>query len=199
MFAQRAESPRHKGERLTFVTKAPCYHDVNEGFRNRRELLAGLWSLLSGWRFPGRGGERLKIMRWLLVVAFAFRGTLAAGTAADLGRAIRENGFDRDECYRVRDVTIFKEDLRIYLADGHLIFSKPLAGHRIAAVFLADVEGGDGEVILLPPNRAERVSLASYTNAPNLDEHFRSALFLFTGTDYDALLSQLPKNASNRK
>ena len=138
-------------------------------------------------------------MRWLLVVAFVFRGALAAGTAADLGRAIRESSFDQSECYRVRDVTIFKEDLKIYLTDGHLIFSKPIAGHRIAAAFAADVEGGDGEVILLPPNRAERASLAAYINSPNLDEHFSTALFLFTGADYDAILSQLPKNPANKK
>src|SRR5262245_48914694 len=96
-----------------------------------------------------------------------------AGPAADLARAIRENSFDRDECYRVRDLTVVKEDIRIYLTDGHLIFSKPVAGRRIAAVFTADVEGGDGEVLLLPPDRAERRSLAVYTNSPNLDEHFR--------------------------
>src|ERR1035441_10176614 len=66
-------------------------------------------------------------MRWLLVLAFVVRGTLWAGIAADLGRALRENSFDRDECYRVRDITIFKEDLKIYLTDGHLIFSKPVA------------------------------------------------------------------------
>jgi hypothetical protein len=138
-------------------------------------------------------------MRWLPVLAFAVGSTLSAGTAADLGRALHENSFDRGECYRIRDITIIKEDLKIYLADGHLIFSKPVAGHRIAAVFAADVDGGDGEVILLAPNRAERASLASYTNSPNLDQHFRAAMFLFTGPDYDAILSQMPKNAANRK
>jgi Peptidase family M1 domain len=138
-------------------------------------------------------------MRWLMVAAFVFRGTLTAGIGADFGKAIREISFDRDECYRVRDVTVFKEDLKIYLTDGHLIFSKPVAGRRIAAVFVADVEGGDGEVILLPPNRAERTSLAVYTDSPNLDEHFRSALLFFTGADYEALLSQLPRNPANKK
>ena len=55
-----------------------------------------------------------------------------AGTAADIARAIRENSFDRDECYRVRDLTLVKEDIRLYFTDGHLIFSKPVAGtaHR---------------------------------------------------------------------
>jgi hypothetical protein len=124
---------------------------------------------------------------------------LAAGTAADVARAIRENSFDRDECYRVRDLTLVKEDIRIYLTDGYLIFSKPVAGRRIAAVFVAAGEGGDGEVILLPPDRAERRSLATYINSPNLDEHFRNAVFLFTGDVYDALQTQLPGNPANKK
>ncbi|MFI5337885.1 MAG: hypothetical protein ACHQ5A_13940 [Opitutales bacterium] len=138
------------------------------------------------------------MVRWipglLLLACPAF-----AGTAADIARAIRENSFDRDECYRVRDLTIVKEDIRIYLTDGHLIFSKPVAGRRIAAVFTADVEGGDGEVLLLPPDRAERRSLAGYTDSPNLDEHFHAALFLFTGDDYEKLTSQLPDNPANKK
>jgi hypothetical protein len=138
-------------------------------------------------------------MRWLLVLGVVVRGTLLAGTAADLARALHENSFDRNECYRVRDISIVKEDLKIYLTDGHLIFSKPVAGRRIAAAFMADVDGGDGEVILLPPNSAERASLASYTGTPNLNEHFRAAMFMFTGSDYDAILSQLPKNPANKK
>src|SRR5438876_8902777 len=91
---------------------------------------------------------------------------LMAGAAADVARAIRENSFDHDECYRVRDLTLVKEDVRIYLTEGHLIFSKPVAGRRIAAVFAADVDGGDAEVMVLPPDRAERRSLAAYTDSP---------------------------------
>src|ERR1700683_1516898 len=117
-------------------------------------------------------------MRRLLFLALVVHGTLLAGTAADLARALHENSFDRNECYRVRDISIVKEDLKIYLTDGHLIFSKPLAGRRVAAAFTADVDGGDGEVILMPPSRAERSSLASYTGSPNLDEHFRAAMFI---------------------
>ena len=137
-------------------------------------------------------------MRCLIALALLVP-PLTAGTAADLARAIRENTFDRDECYRVRDLTLAKEDLKIYLTDGHLIFSKPVAGRPIAAVFTADVEGGDGEVILLPPDRAERQSLAGYIGSPNLDEHFHSVLFLFTGDDYDKLKAQLPDNPANKK
>src|SRR5262249_51499537 len=124
---------------------------------------------------------------------------LFAGTAADVARAMRENSFDRDECYRIRDLTLQREDVRIYLTEGHLIFSKPVAGRRIAAVFNADVEGGDGEMIFLPPDRAERRSLATYTGSPNFNEHFRSALFLFTGDEYDQLRAQLAAGSSNRR
>src|SRR5215472_11025459 len=138
-------------------------------------------------------------MRWPIALLILAPCVLGARTASEMAREVRENSFDRDECYRVRDLAITHEDVRIYLTDGHLIFSKPIAGRRIAAAFAADVEGGDAEVILLPPDRAERRSLAAFTNSPNLNEHFRSALFLFTGADYDALKSQLPANPANRK
>jgi hypothetical protein len=137
-------------------------------------------------------------LRWLSGLLFLC-GPLFAGTASDIARAIRQNSFDRDECYRVRDLTLVKEDVRIYLTDGHLIFSKPVAGRRIAAVFTADVDGGDGEILVLPPDRAERQSLARYIDSPNLNEHFRAALFLFTGDDYEKLKSQIDKSPTNKK
>src|SRR5215467_5742424 len=137
----------------------------------------------------------MRVLALWLSLAFC----LSAGTAADVARAIRENSFDRDECYRVRDLTLQKEDVRIYLTEGHLIFSKPVAGRRVAAVFSADVDGGDGEVMLLPPDRAERRSLSMYTDSPNLDEHIKAAVFLFTGDVYEQLKAQMAQNPSNRK
>jgi len=132
-------------------------------------------------------------------VLLAMGSPLLAGTASDLASAIRENSLDRDECYRVRDLTLVKDDARIYLTDGYLIFSKPVAGRRLAAVFTSQVENGDAEVMVRPPNLAERRSLATYTGAPNLDDHFRAAVFLFTGNDYQAVMDQIPSNPANRK
>jgi hypothetical protein len=137
--------------------------------------------------------------RWLPGILCLAGLPLWGATAADLARALRDNSFDRGECYRVRDIAVTREDIRIYLNDGHLIFSKPVAGRRIAAVFTTDVENGDGELILMPPDRAERRSLARFVGSPNLDEHFRSAVFLFTGNEYDAIVAQLPNNPANRK
>src|SRR5580765_7513830 len=141
------------------------------------------------------------MMRWLLglSLALSLRAPLTAGTAADIARAIRENSFDPAECYRVRDLSLVREDIRLYFTDGHLIFSKPVAGRRIAAVFAADVEGGDAEVILFPPDRGERSALSRYIHSPNLDDHFRAAVLLFTGDEYEQLRAQLPNNPANKK
>ncbi len=106
---------------------------------------------------------------------------LAAGpSASELAKSIRAAGLDPGECYRVRDLRFQKEDVKVYFTEGYLLFSKPVEGHRRAALFTAEVEGGDGEVILLPPYRGERQSLAMFTNSANLDEHFRAGLLIFT-------------------
>ena len=139
------------------------------------------------------------MVRSLVLLVLLLPFPALGGKAADMARAIRENSFDRDECYRVRDLTLIKEDIRVYLTDGYLIFSKPVEGQRMAAVFSTEVEGGDGEVILLPPDRAERRSLSAFIDAPNLDDHIRAAVLLFTGDVYDQLKSQMASNPANRK
>src|SRR5580658_8655656 len=109
-------------------------------------------------------------------------GQTAGGESAvkQLLQQIRTAALDPDQCYRVRDLTLAKEDLRLYFTEGYLIFSKPVNGERLSAVFSADLEGGDGEVLLLPPFRGERQSLARFTQTPNLDEHFREAVLIFS-------------------
>src|SRR5205085_3516135 len=114
-------------------------------------------------------------------------------------RAVRDAGLDLDQCYRVRDLSLYKEDIKLYFNDGYLIFSKPVAGERIAAIFTADVEGGDGEVLLLPPQRGERQSLARFTGSPNLDEHFHTALLIFTDDSGRILLDSIEKGGLGRK
>jgi len=107
-------------------------------------------------------------------------GWAAGPTAAETARAVRDAGLDLDQCYRVRDLSLYKDDIRLYFNDGYLIFSKPVLGRRLSALFTADVEGGDGEVIVIPPTRSERQSLAAFTQSPNLDEHVRTILMILT-------------------
>jgi len=112
-------------------------------------------------------------------------------SAAELGKAVLKAGLDPAACYRVRDLEISEEDAQFYLTDGYIIFGKPINGAPVTAVFSAEVEGGDAEVLLLPPNRSERKSLAGYTGSPNLDEHFTNAVFLFTETKARELAGQM--------
>jgi hypothetical protein len=123
----------------------------------------------------------------------------AAPTAAELTRSLREAGFDAGECYRVRDLTFQKEDIRVYFTDGYLIFTKPVAGERVAALFSADVEGGDAEVLLFPPDRGERMSMVRFTQAPNLNEHLLTALLIATDGSVDALRARILQQETQRK
>src|SRR2546428_2797737 len=115
---------------------------------------------------------------------------LLAANVSELARQILQAGLDVNECYRVRDLKLLKEDARIYLTDGYLIFGKKIADAPVTAIFSADVEGGDAELLLLPPSRSERQSLASFSGAPNLNEHFRTAAFVFTDDTYRAVTEQ---------
>jgi hypothetical protein len=105
-----------------------------------------------------------------------------------IAQAIREAALDPEACFRVREMNFNKEDLRFYLTDGFLMFAKPVMGQRLFAVFSAEVEGGDAEVLLMPPHRSERRSLASFAGSPTLNEHFRTALLLFSDGTGEELL-----------
>ena len=133
------------------------------------------------------------------VILFASLRPACALTAADLDDEIQHTALDPAECYRVLDWNFNKEDVKVYLGSGYLVFSKPVQGMHLGAVFVANSEGGDADVLLLPPTRSERSSLATFTNSPNLEEHFKSAVFVFTDGTGDELLAQLQNNPASKK
>jgi peptidase M1-like protein len=137
-------------------------------------------------------------MRCLPVLLLA-ASLLRAGAGADLARRIAQAGLDAEQCYRVRELTLTKEDVRLYFTEGHIIFGKPVGNRPVSAVFVAGAREGDAEVLVLPPNRSERQSLASFTGSPNLNEHFNAAVLLFTDETYRDLLAQIRDNPSNKK
>jgi hypothetical protein len=116
-------------------------------------------------------------------------------TASDTAAALQRAQIDPEQTYRVRDVQLSRGDIRIYLTDGLLSFITPVAGRTLAAVFTtATSDTGDAEVLVLPPQRSERASLASFTGRPNLDEHFSTALFLFSDDTAADLLAQIQEH-----
>ena len=132
----------------------------------------------------------------LLLLAAA---PLWASVASDLSAQLRTAKLDPTKCYRVRDLGFYHDELKVFLNNGYLIFSEPIAGAPFAAVFSGDIDGGDGEVLVTPPRRSERRSLATFAEAPTLNAHFKSALFLFTDRSAGELidLAKAQGNPSN--
>lgn len=92
----------------------------------------------------------------------------------------------------MRDLELSRGDIHLYLTDGTLSFVSPVAGRTFAAVFtIAGSDTGDAEVLVLPPQRSERASLASFIKTPNLDEHITSALLLFCDKTASELMAQI--------
>lgn len=138
--------------------------------------------------------------RWgwftLLPVMLSAQSPVAAATpGADVVRSIREITLDVEQCYVVRDMSFAREDVKFFFNDGLLMFARPVAGEVVAAVFGGGEDAGDGELLLQPPGRDERQSLAKFTKTPNFDEHFQTAIFTFTDDTYAALRSGLATGA----
>ena len=134
----------------------------------------------------------------MMVLPAAFADE-AVGKLAELSLALKQAQLDPEACFRVREFTYRRNEVRIYLTEGVLMFRKPVNGVRTGAVFVASEELEDAEILMIPPNRMERKSLASFTGSPNLDEHFRSAAFLFTDGTAERWIAELSQSTTARR
>ena len=142
---------------------------------------------------------RLSINRIIIAGAYLlFLGGAALAnppqdvTPETIADQLKHLSLDPAQTYKVRELQLTRGGAKIYLSEGILSFLTPVAGQVIGAVFSTkDVDAGDAEILALPPNRAERSSLAQFTKSPNLDEHFSSALLLFTDATAEELHDQM--------
>ena len=123
---------------------------------------------------------------------------LTADTATEKLAEIRRLSLDATQCYRVRDLFLEREDFKFYFSDGYLIFSRPVGGRALAALFIADSANDEGELILMPPTRRERHSLNRFTSQPVLNEKFRQAMMFFTDDTAAVLRAGLATNEFNK-
>jgi hypothetical protein len=117
----------------------------------------------------------------VLVLIFALGKMPALGQAAPaqsgavaLYRELLNPSFDAKDVYQIREVSIMMEDLHISISDGTIAFEREVNGRITGAMF-----EGIGEVLLVPPNRAERTSLALFTGSAVLEQRFQSAYLRF--------------------
>ena len=89
-------------------------------------------------------------------------------------------GLDASRAYHVREAHIDRPGFYLTLEDGTIAFTEDVLGHVTGALF-----EGEGDVLVVPPDRAERSSLALFTGAAVLEEKFTFGYFRFNDGIYD--------------
>src|SRR5205807_2360223 len=96
------------------------------------------------------------------------------GSAISLYRKILNPVFAPNNVYTLRQVSIDREDLHISFSDGVIALMQAIDGHVTGAFFQ-----GEGDILLFPPDRAERTSLALFTKTAVLNQRFKTAYLRF--------------------
>src|ERR1019366_6555814 len=117
-------------------------------------------------------------LMWGLLAAAAWAQSPPAphcpqSTAALYSR-IRTVDLDSERICHVRDASIHRPNLDLTLESGTLAFTEDICG-RITGAFFE----GEGEILLQPPNRVERGSMALFTGMAILEEQFMSGYLRF--------------------
>jgi hypothetical protein len=131
----------------------------------------------------------VRLLVWALLLPAALAAANATG-AQSLAEILATR-FDPQQCYRVRDIFLEREDVKFFFTDGHLIFAEPIRGRAIAALFIASSPTDQGEMLLIPPTAGERQSVARFTSQPVLNEKFRTAMMFFTDDTAEKLRAAL--------
>lgn len=130
----------------------------------------------------------------LIVVALLTRALVAqvpvAGNCpkspADLYLQLRTVGLDPQRVFHIRGAAIDRPNFHLDFDDGTLAFTSDICGRITGAMF-----EGDGEILLRPPNRVERESMALFTGMAMLEEPFTSAYLRFNDDTADQLQPNL--------
>ncbi len=107
-------------------------------------------------------------------------------SAETLYRQLCSVGLAKSRVYQVRETSFDRAAFHITLEDGTLAFTEDVAGRVTGAFF-----EGEGEILLIPPNRAERASMALFTGAAILEERFATAYFRFNDETFTELQTSL--------
>jgi len=138
-------------------------------------------------------------VKWILFLIGISLAAEPTDTLQQLSRSLRAASLDPDACFRVREFAYRRNEVRLFLTEGVLIFRKPVNGIRTGAVFLASEATEDAEIMMIPPNRMERRSLASFTGSPNLNEHIQAAVFLFSDGTGEKWMEELSRSETAQR
>ena len=102
--------------------------------------------------------------------------------AEQLYLQLRSAGLDPARVFQVREASVDRNQLHISLDDGTIAFTQDVNGRVTGAFF-----EGDGEVLVVPPDQAERASMMLFTGAAILEERFETAYFRFNDDTFSDL------------
>ena len=108
------------------------------------------------------------------------------GPGIALYRKLAEVGLDAKAVYSIRDAALEREDLHLTFEDGTIAFVESVDGRVTGAFF-----EGEGDLLLIPPNRAERGSLALFTGAAVMETKFTTAYLRFNDDTVAQLMPAL--------
>ena len=102
----------------------------------------------------------------------------------ELLKQLNSVALDPTQVYVIRDAHITRGRMNLYFNRGFVAFMTPVQGEVTGAVF-----AGEGEVLMIPPDRAEKRNLAQFTGAPILEEKIDFAYMRFTDQTAQELLA----------
>jgi len=108
------------------------------------------------------------------------------GPEESLYLKLRTAGLDKAQVYQIREAALDRASVHITLDDGTIAFTEDVGG-RITGAFFK----GYGEILLAPPNKVERDSMALFTGGAILEESFSTAYFRFNDDVYRELQPHL--------
>ena len=82
---------------------------------------------------------------------------------------------DPGQVYLLRHAQLIRDRVKIFFNRGYIGFFTKAAGEITGAVYI-----GEGEILLIPPTRVEKESLARFIHSPILEEQFTMAILRFT-------------------
>lgn len=106
---------------------------------------------------------------------------------------LRSVGLDPAKVFRVRDASLDHDQIHITIEDGTIAFTEDV-NERVTGAFFE----GEGEILIVPPDQAERASMSLFTGAAVLEEKFGTAYFRFNDDTY-ADLQPFLRPAENAK
>ncbi len=136
----------------------------------------------------------LWLAAFMLLVAPWSRAQAAEAIASDtpdhsaeaLYSQLQSAGLDKSRVYNIRDVTLERAAFHITFDDGTIAFTEDVAGRVTGAFF-----EGEGEVLLIPNDQAERASMTLFTGAAILEEKFVTGYFRFNDDTFAELQPSL--------